>query len=93
MSHSKLELSGTPRLINSDCGRQASIRGRTNLIECETRGGFHTSFGRGWPLHPMIRKNAGLCPCWNFFFVSFLSAAKNPGSYLARYFHGRGGRA
>src|ERR1035437_5623314 len=56
-------VSGTPRLINSDCGRQASIRGRTNLIECETRGGFHTSFGRGWTLPPNKRKNAGLRPC------------------------------
>ena len=41
-----------------------------NFIECETRGGFHTSFGRGdllrlrsgQALHPVIRKMRDFVP-------------------------------
>ena len=43
-------------------------QGRVNhLIECETRGGFHASFGRAKPCTLVSRKDAGLRPCLEVF--------------------------
>jgi hypothetical protein len=47
-----------PFFALSGAHRSRNFAAESNLIECETRGGFHASFGRGNPLHLGVWKVA-----------------------------------